>query len=82
MGNSVTLAEAAWAHQSKNALATLCSGAHGERRPKPDVKTIADFRSDNRAAFKKLFRVNGAIASFRERPFMAHRHSGLAPLKA
>jgi hypothetical protein len=71
MENSLTLAEAACRHKSKNAVPTLCSGAHGERRLKPEFKTIADFRSDNRDAFKKVFRVNGAIASFRERPFVA-----------
>jgi hypothetical protein len=56
MEDSVTLAEATCRHKSRNALATLCTGAHGERRLKPDFKTIADFRSDNRAAFKKVFR--------------------------
>ncbi len=71
MENSLTLAEVACRHKSKNAHATLYSSAHGERRLKADFKTIADFRSDNRAVFKKVFRVNGAIASFRERPFMA-----------
>ena len=33
MENSLTLAEAACGHKSKNALPTLCSGAHGERGP-------------------------------------------------
>ena len=81
MGNSLTLAELACQHKSKKNLATLCSGAHGEKRPKPDFKTITDFRSDNRAAFKKVFRVNGAIASFRERPLMAQiERSGSRPI--
>jgi hypothetical protein len=36
MENSLTLAEAACRHKSKNALPTLCTGAHCEHRPAAD----------------------------------------------
>jgi len=45
------------------------------RGVRPDFKTIADFRRDNRAAFKPLFKHFNLLCRARHRPGLGSRHT-------